>query len=238
MKLTFLGASETVTGSKYLLEDTGVRILVDCGLFQGVKNLRLRNWAPLPVPADSIDAVILTHAHIDHSGYLPLLVRNGFRGPVYCTPGTADLCDIMLRDSARLQEEEADFANRHGYSRHHPALPLYTLDDAQRALQLFVPRAFDEPVNLPHGLAFRFLPVGHILGAASVVMCRNHKVLAFSGDVGRPPKTPSCAHRRGLCMPITLSSSRLTATACTPTAIPKTNSRKCSDARSRRAVLS
>ncbi|OAJ53491.1 MBL fold metallo-hydrolase [Paraburkholderia ginsengiterrae] len=186
MKLTFLGASETVTGSKYLLEDTGVRILVDCGLFQGVKNLRLRNWAPLPVPADSLEAVILTHAHIDHSGYLPLLVRNGFRGPVYCTPGTADLCNIMLRDSARLQEEEADFANRHGYSKHKPALPLYTLDDAQRALQLFVPRAFDEPVNLTHGLCFRFLRAVHILGAASVVMCRNHKILAFSGDVGRP----------------------------------------------------
>jgi metallo-beta-lactamase family protein len=186
MKLTFLGACETVTGSKYLLEDAGMRVLVDCGLFQGVKNLRLRNWAPLPAPADSIDAVILTHAHIDHSGYLPLLVRNGFRGPVYCTPGTADLCELLLRDSARLQEEEADFANRHGFSKHRPALPLYTLDDAQRALQRLAPRAFDEPVNLTHGLIFRFLPAGHILGAASVVLCRNHKVLVFSGDVGRP----------------------------------------------------
>ncbi|WP_227244486.1 MBL fold metallo-hydrolase RNA specificity domain-containing protein [Paraburkholderia caribensis] len=186
MKLTFLGASETVTGSKYLLEEPGVRILVDCGLFQGVKNLRMRNWVPLPVPADSIDAVILTHAHIDHSGYLPLLVRNGFRGAVYCTPGTAALCEIMLRDSARLQEEEADFANRHGFSKHHPALPLYTLEDAERALHLFVPRPFDTPVELRHGISFRFLPVGHILGAGSVVVCRNHKVLAFSGDVGRP----------------------------------------------------
>jgi len=186
MKLTFLGASETVTGSKYLLEEPGARILVDCGLFQGVKNLRMRNWVPLPVPADSIDAVILTHAHIDHSGYLPLLVRNGFRGPVYCTPGTAALCEIMLRDSARLQEEEADFANRHGFSKHHPALPLYTLEDAERALRLFVPRPFDTPVELLHDIWFRFLPVGHILGAGSVVVCRNHKVLAFSGDVGRP----------------------------------------------------
>jgi metallo-beta-lactamase family protein len=186
MKLTFLGASETVTGSKYLLEEPGVRILVDCGLFQGVKNLRMRNWVPLPVPADSIDAVILTHAHIDHSGYLPLLVRNGFRGAAYCTPGTAALCEIMLRDSARLQEEEADFANRHGFSKHHPALPLYTLEDAERALRLFVPRPFDTPVELRHGISFRFLPVGHILGAASVVVCRNHRVLAFSGDVGRP----------------------------------------------------
>ncbi|SEK10890.1 MBL fold metallo-hydrolase RNA specificity domain-containing protein [Paraburkholderia diazotrophica] len=186
MKLTFLGASDTVTGSKYLLEEPGLRILVDCGLFQGVKNLRLRNWAPLPVPADSIDAVILTHAHIDHSGYLPLLVRNGFHGAVYCTPGTAALCEIMLRDSARLQEEEADYANRHGFSKHHPALPLYTVDDAERALRLFVPCPFDNPIDLMHGICFRFLPAGHILGAASVVMCRNHKVLAFSGDVGRP----------------------------------------------------
>ncbi|MFT4069398.1 MBL fold metallo-hydrolase RNA specificity domain-containing protein [Paraburkholderia sp.] len=186
MKLTFLGASETVTGSKYLLEESGLRILVDCGLFQGVKNLRLRNWAALPVPADSIDAVILTHAHIDHSGYLPLLARNGFHGPVYCTPGTAALCEIMLPDSAKLQEEEADFANRHGFSKHRPALPLYTQDDARRALRLIEPRRFDRPVDLPHGLCFRFLPSGHILGAASVVMCRNHKVLAFSGDVGRP----------------------------------------------------
>jgi metallo-beta-lactamase family protein len=186
MRLTFLGASETVTGSKYLLEEPGLRILVDCGLFQGVKNLRLRNWAPLPVPADSIDAVILTHAHIDHSGYLPLLTRSGFHGPVYCTPGTAALCEIMLPDSAKLQEEEADFANRHGFSKHRPALALYTRDDAQRALRLMAPRRFDTPVELPHGLSFRFLPSGHILGAASVVMCRNHKVLAFSGDVGRP----------------------------------------------------
>lgn len=186
MKLTFLGASETVTGSKYLLEEPGLRILVDCGLFQGVKNLRLRNWAPLPVPADSIDAVILTHAHIDHSGYLPLLVRNGFSGPVYCTPGTAALCEILLPDSAKLQEEEADFANRHGFSKHRPALPLYTQDDAQRALRLIEPRRFDSPVELPHGLCFRFLPAGHILGAASIVICRNHKILVFSGDVGRP----------------------------------------------------
>ncbi|MBB5442393.1 MULTISPECIES: MBL fold metallo-hydrolase RNA specificity domain-containing protein [unclassified Paraburkholderia] len=186
MKLTFLGASETVTGSKYLLEEPGLRILVDCGLFQGLKNLRLRNWAALPAPADSIDAVILTHAHLDHSGYLPLLARHGFRGPVYCTPGTAALCEIMLPDSAKLQEEEADFANRHGFSKHQPALPLYTQDDAQRALHLLAPRRFDSPVELPHGLRFRFLPSGHILGAASVVMCRNHKVLAFSGDVGRP----------------------------------------------------
>lgn len=148
MKLTFLGAAETVTGSKYLLEGAGLRILIDCGLFQGTKNLRLRNWNPLPTPVDTLDAVILTHAHLDHTGYLPVLARSGYRGPVYCTPGTADLCDIMLRDSAHLKEEEADFANRHGFSKHKPALPLYTLDDAQHALRLMVPREFDVPTPL------------------------------------------------------------------------------------------
>lgn len=186
MKLTFLGATETVTGSKYLLEGMGKRVLVDCGLFQGTKNLRNRNWNPLPVPADSLDAVILTHAHLDHSGYLPVLARDGYRGPVYCTPGTADLCEIMLRDSAKLQEEEAAFANRHGYSKHRPALPLYTLDDAQRALRLLVPREFDVPTVLNDELRFRFLPAGHILGAASVVLCWQHTLLTFSGDLGRP----------------------------------------------------
>ncbi|GAB6851367.1 MBL fold metallo-hydrolase [Paraburkholderia sp. A1RI_3L] len=186
MKLTFLGATETVTGSKYLLEAGGLRILIDCGLFQGTKNLRLRNWGELPVPVDSLDAVILTHAHIDHSGYLPVLARNGYRGPVYCTPGTLDLCEVMLRDSARLQEEEAEFANRHGYSKHHPALPLYTVDDAERVLRQFVPRDFDVPTPLNERVAFRLLPAGHILGAASVVLCCGHKLIAFSGDLGRP----------------------------------------------------
>jgi metallo-beta-lactamase family protein len=186
MKLTFLGAAENVTGSRYLLEAAGKRVLIDCGLFQGTKNLRLRNWAPLPVPADSIDAVILTHAHIDHSGYLPVLVRNGFRGPVYCTPGTADLCEVMLRDSARLQEEEAAFANRHGYSKHHPALPLYTVQDAERALRLIGPREFDTPAVMDDSISFRLLPAGHILGAASVVLSCNHTLIAFSGDLGRP----------------------------------------------------
>lgn len=186
MKLTFLGAAQTVTGSRYLLEAGGKRILIDCGLFQGTKNLRLRNWDPLPFPADTLDAVILTHAHLDHCGYLPVLARNGYRGPVYCTPGTADLCGVMLRDSARLQEEDAAFANRHGFSKHHPALPLYTLEDAEAALRLIEPRDFDTPVALDEQLSFRLLPAGHILGAASVVLCRGHTVIAFSGDLGRP----------------------------------------------------
>jgi metallo-beta-lactamase family protein len=186
MKLTFLGGAETVTGSRFLLEAAGKRVLIDCGLFQGTKNLRRRNWEALPVPAGSIDAVILTHAHIDHCGYLPVLARDGFRGPVYCTPGTADLCEVMLRDSARLQEEEAEFANRHGYSKHDPALPLYTLQDAERALRLIGPREFDAPAALNEQLAFRLLPAGHILGAASVEVACNGTLLAFSGDLGRP----------------------------------------------------
>ncbi|HVW49363.1 MAG TPA: MBL fold metallo-hydrolase [Trinickia sp.] len=185
MKLTFLGATETVTGSKYLLEGAGIRVLIDCGLFEGTKNLRLRNWAPLPVSVETLDAVILTHAHIDHSGYLPVLARMGYRGPVYASSGTADLCGIMLRDSAKLQEEEAEFANRHGYSKHHPALPLYTLDDAERVLKQLVPCDFNEPVKLAEHASFRLLPAGHILGAASVVLYMNEKLIAFSGDLGR-----------------------------------------------------
>lgn len=186
MKLTFLGAAETVTGSRYLLEGAGLRVLIDCGLFQGTKNLRLRNWEAFPVPVDTLDAVILTHAHLDHSGYLPILARLGYRGPVYCTRGTHDLCEVMLRDSARLQEEEASFANRHGFSKHRPALPLYTLEDAENALRLLVPREFDLPKQLNDHACFRLLPAGHILGAASVVLCMEGKVIAFSGDVGRP----------------------------------------------------
>ncbi|AFT89011.1 MBL fold metallo-hydrolase RNA specificity domain-containing protein [Paraburkholderia phenoliruptrix] len=186
MKLTFLGAAETVTGSRYLLEGARLRILIDCGLFQGTKNLRLRNWNPLPIDVRTLDAVILTHAHLDHSGYLPVLARMGYRGPVYCTRGTRDLCEIMLRDSARLQEEEAAYANRHGLSKHHPALPLYTVDDAEHALQLLEARDFDMPRQLNEQACFRFLPAGHILGAASVVLCVEGKVIAFSGDIGRP----------------------------------------------------
>jgi metallo-beta-lactamase family protein len=186
MKLTFLGATGTVTGSKYLLEGAGLRLLIDCGLFQGTEDLRLRNWNALPVVIDTLDGIILTHAHLDHSGYLPVLARMGYRGPVYCTSGTRDLCEVLLRDSAKLQEEEADFANRHGFSKHHPALPLYTLKDAEDALRLLVPSDFDVPKRLNDHAGFRLLPAGHILGAASVVLCMEGKVIAFSGDVGRP----------------------------------------------------
>ena len=196
MRLTFLGATETVTGSKYLLEGAGLRILIDCGLFQGTKNLRLRNWAPLPIDPSTLDAVVLTHAHIDHTGYLPVLVRMGYKGPIYATPGTRDLCGVMLRDAARLQEEEAEYANRHGFSKHTPALPLYTLYDAEHALDHIVAREFDTPMLLGEHAGFRFLPAGHILGAASVIFHMSGKVIAFSGDIGRPndpimrPPTP------------------------------------------------
>ena len=186
MKVTFLGATGTVTGSKYGIRHGDSCVLVDCGLFQGYKQLRLRNWAPLPVAATSFSAAILTHAHIDHSGYLPLLARQGFKGPVYCTDATAALCEILLRDSAHLQEEEAAYANRHGYSKHSPALPLYTRDDAEAALRLLRPVGFDTEFAPAAGVTVRLSPAGHILGAALVSMCAGGRTLVFSGDLGRP----------------------------------------------------
>lgn len=186
MKLQFLGATGTVTGSKYLVTVGSRKILVDCGLFQGLKNLRLRNWEPLPFDPKSIDAVVLTHAHIDHSGYLPLLAKNGFRGPVHCTPATADLCGILLPDSGHLLEEEAEYANRHGFSKHTPALPLYTEQDARRCLHLLKPQPFDHDIDLGAGVTLRFSPAGHILGSACVRLNDGERSLVFSGDLGRP----------------------------------------------------
>mgnify|MGYP003335457204 FL=1 len=186
MKLTFLGATGTVTGSKYLLEVGRLRILVDCGLFQGLKQLRLKNWAKLPIDPASVDVVILTHAHIDHTGYLPLFVRNGFAGKVYCTYGTRDLCEILLPDSAHLQEEEAKFANKYGFSKHQPALPLYTRDDALKALSLLSPVDFEHEVDLGDGVTFTMTPNGHILGSAFVRIAEGKKSIVFSGDIGRP----------------------------------------------------
>lgn len=168
MQLQFLGATGTVTGSKYLLRHGDATILVDCGLFQGFKQLRLRNWEPLPVALKTVDAVVLTHAHIDHSGYLPLLARQGFRGRVYCTSATHELCKILLTDSGHLQEEEAKFANRHGFSKHQPALPLYTREDAERCLKLFAPRPFSQDFEALPGLTARLTPSGHMLGSAFV----------------------------------------------------------------------
>lgn len=186
MEIQFLGASQTVTGSKYLLRIDNTHILVDCGLYQGLKEYRLRNWNTLPFKAKDIDCVLLTHAHIDHSGYLPLLIKNGFTGPVYCTTGTKDLCNILLPDSGYLQEEEAQTANRHGYSKHHPALPLYTKLDAEVALQYFKPVEYGEKVNLAKDLSAQFIPAGHIIGASLVEINYKGKTILFSGDLGRP----------------------------------------------------
>lgn len=181
--LRFLGAIDTVTGSRYLLESGGTRVLVDCGLFQGPKKLRERNWSPLP--GDGIAAVVLTHAHIDHSGYLPRLCKQGFTGPVYCTRGTADLLRLLLPDSGYLQEEEARHANRRGYSRHHPALPLYTREDAERCLDQVVPVEFHRRFEPAPAIAASYTRAGHILGAASVTLEVDGRRIAFSGDVGR-----------------------------------------------------
>lgn len=185
MKLKFLGATGTVTGSKYLLSTGSATILIDCGLFQGYKQLRLRNWEEFPVAPDSIDAVVLTHAHLDHSGYLPLLVREGFRGKIYCSEATFDLCKILLPDSGRLLEEEANHANRHSYSRHAPALALYTEQDALRALDYFHPVPFGQPQKVAPGLTAQLALGGHILGAAIVTLNDGERTLTFSGDLGR-----------------------------------------------------
>jgi metallo-beta-lactamase family protein len=185
VKLTFAGAAGTVTGSRFLLQDGRRAFLVDCGLFQGYKQLRLRNRQPLPLAPRRIGAVILSHAHLDHSGWLPLLVRDGFRGPIHATQATRDLCAILLRDSAHLQEEEARFANRHGYSRHEPAEPLYTVEDAERALGLFQPLAFGDELDLGDDLRAVLQPAGHLLGAASVRLQRRGRSLVISGDLGR-----------------------------------------------------
>ena len=186
MQLQFLGATGTVTGSKYLLRHAQSALLVDCGLFQGFKQLRLRNWEPLPVPAASIDAIVLTHAHIDHSGFVPLLAQQGFGGKVHCSEATYELCRILLPDSGHLQEEEADYANRHGFSKHKPALPLYTRDDAERCLKLFAPRRFGSVWEPIPGLQARLDPSGHMLGSAFVRIDDGERSILFSGDIGRP----------------------------------------------------
>ena len=167
-RLSFLGAAGTVTGSKYLVEAAGRRLLVDCGLFQGYKALRLRNWAALPIEAASLDAVILTHAHLDHCGYLPRLVRDGFAGPVWCSEATQALCEILLPDSGRIQEEDAAYANRKGFSKHRPAMQLYTEAGARRCLEGLRPTAMGADFGALPGVVARLQPQGHILGAASV----------------------------------------------------------------------
>jgi metallo-beta-lactamase family protein len=186
MKVTFLGATQTVTGSRYLVEGSGKKILIDCGLFQGYKELRLRNWAPFPINASEISAVILTHAHLDHSGYLPLLVRQGFRGKIYCTAPTFDLCKLLLPDSGYIQEEDALRANKYHYSKHDPARPLYTLADAEESLKYFRPQPFGKDIKIAEGLGFRFERNGHILGASWILLKIENRTVLFSGDIGRP----------------------------------------------------
>jgi metallo-beta-lactamase family protein len=185
MRVTFHGAAGCVTGSKFLVESGGERVLVDCGLFQGLKNLRERNWERLPFDVRDLSAVLLTHAHVDHSGYLPRVVREGFSGPVYATRGTRELCGVLLPDAARLQEEDADLANLEGFSKHHPALPLYDAQDAEQALALMRDVPFDKWIEIG-GFRARYSYAGHILGAASIELQRDGLSVLFSGDLGRP----------------------------------------------------
>lgn len=203
-RLTFHGAAETVTGSKYLLEDNGAKVLIDCGLFQGLKELRLKNWQKLPFDAPSLDAVVLTHAHIDHLGFLPRVVKAGFRGPVFGTPATVDLSGIMLFDSARNQEEDAEYANRKSFSKHHPALPLYDSEDVERTLELMRPAKRGEWFCAAGEIWCRYHDAGHLLGSSMIeveVRSRTPALrILFSGDVGRynaplyhdPKKPPEC----------------------------------------------
>ncbi|KQX24301.1 MBL fold metallo-hydrolase RNA specificity domain-containing protein [Variovorax sp. Root434] len=185
MRIDFLGGTGTVTGSKYLLTHNDKRLLVDCGLFQGLKQLRLRNWDALPVDPSTIDAVLLTHAHMDHSGFVPRLVQLGFKGKAYCTSATRELCDLLLPDSGRLQEEDADFANRHGHSKHKPALPLYTEQDARVALKRFEAIPFGQECSPWPGWSWQLRRAGHILGAGSLRVGWDGGSILFSGDLGR-----------------------------------------------------
>lgn len=193
--LNFIGGTGTVTGSKTLLETKTCRVLIDCGLFQGLKNLRELNRMPFPVKPSSIDALILTHAHLDHCGQIPLLVKNGFNGPIHCTAATAELTEIILRDSAKIQEEDAARANKYNYTKHAKALPLYTQKDVEKSLELFVKHDFSEWVIIDPSIKFEFLNNGHILGSAFVNLNVEDEKIIFSGDIGRlqpmllyPPK--------------------------------------------------
>lgn len=185
LTLTSLGAAGTVTGSKHLPSHGNHNVLIDCGLFQGLKNLRELNWGSLSIPAREIDAIILTHAHLDHSGYLPRLVKDGFRGKIYATPATRDVAELILKDSGHLQEKDAEFLNRHKLSKHSPALPLYGVRDAEHALEHFSTVDFHQSITILDGLRFRFRRAGHILGAANVQIDWGGKRIVFSGDIGR-----------------------------------------------------
>lgn len=184
-RIRFLGAAGTVTGSKYLLTNDTKNILVDCGLFQGLKELRLKNWDRFPIDPQTIDAIVLTHAHIDHSGYIPRLIKEGFKGKIFCTKATFALCQILLLDAGHLQEEEARWLNKKHFTKHKPALPLFSKEEAEVALEQFVTKNFDEPFNVVDGLKAHFRYAGHILGAAQAIIDTGRVKIAFSGDLGR-----------------------------------------------------
>lgn len=183
--ITFLGAARTVTGSKYLLDTGTAKVLIDAGLFQGLKDLRERNWQDFPIPPSTIDAIVLTHAHLDHCGYLPRLIAQGFRGRVFCTGGTQDLCRIVLPDSGRIQEEDAANANRHGYSKHAPALPLYGEADAFRAITHLQPVGYDRTMPVAGDIEVEFINAGHLLGSAYARVRTGGRTILFGGDLGR-----------------------------------------------------
>tara|TARA_R110001583_G_scaffold93777_1_gene237024 strand:+ start:50278 stop:51636 length:1359 start_codon:yes stop_codon:yes gene_type:complete len=185
MKLTFLGGAGTVTGSKTLLESNYTKILVDCGLFQGLKDLRLKNRDELPINLNELNLVLLTHAHLDHSGYIPILVKNGYKGKIYCTKATRDLTEIILLDSGKIQEEDARRANKYSYTKHDPTIPLYDIEDAKDAMTRFETFEFNEWHIINDAIKFKFVNSGHILGSAFVVLSVNEKILVFSGDIGR-----------------------------------------------------
>ncbi|KYG65284.1 mRNA 3'-end processing factor [Bdellovibrio bacteriovorus] len=196
MEIGFLGGASTVTGSKFLVHNDGTRILVDCGMFQGLKELRELNWSDFPIDPKNIDAVVLTHAHLDHCGALPLLVRKGFKGEIHCTEATLELTKIILLDSAKIQEEDAEYANKKGFSKHHPALALYTIDDVTKTLPLFRTHKVHEEFQIG-SLSIELFNSGHILGASSVLVSNGEKKVYFSGDLGRnndplmwPPEPP------------------------------------------------
>ena len=183
--IQFLGATGTVTGSKFLLTINNAKFLIDCGLFQGLKNLRLKNWNPLEIDPSQIHSIILTHAHIDHSGYIPLIIKNGFRGNVYTSEATKFLCEILLPDSGHIQEDDADFANRHNYSKHSPALPLYTEKEARNSLAYFKPIPWNKRKKLSNDVSFEMVRSGHILGSGIVKIFYGKKSVTFTGDLGR-----------------------------------------------------
>ncbi|MBI3518249.1 MAG: MBL fold metallo-hydrolase [Bacteroidetes bacterium] len=185
IKVQFLGAAGTVTGSKYLIEMPTRRLLIDCGLFQGLKELRLLNWQNLPVDAATIDDVILTHGHLDHVGYLPLLVKQGFHGNIYATEPTVEIAKLILLDSAKIQEEDAERANRFRYSKHEDAKPLYDTDEAEAVFPLFYPKPLKEWIDIGDNISFRFRYNGHILGASFIELKMEGKLMVFSGDIGR-----------------------------------------------------